>query len=143
MHEVVTIETPSLGDRSYLIHDGSAAVVVDPQRDIDRIVNAAESSQVRIALVLETHIHNDYLTGGLALAEAASAGYVVAAADGVSFHRTAARDGDEFGFGTLAVSAVATPGHTPGHLSYVLRGRRAAGGRVHRRVNAPRRRRPH
>ena len=121
MHEVVTIETPSLGDRSYLIHDGSAAVVVDPQRDIDRIVNAAESSQVRIALVLETHIHNDYLTGGLALAEAASAGYVVAAADGVSFHRTAARDGDEFGFGTLAVSAVATPGHTPGHLSYVLR----------------------
>jgi hydroxyacylglutathione hydrolase len=121
MHEVVTIETPSLGDRSYLIHDGSTAVVVDPQRDIDRIVNAAESSQVRIALVLETHIHNDYVTGGRALAEAAGAGYLVAATDDVSFQRTAARDGDKFSFGTLAVSAVSTPGHTPGHLSYVLR----------------------
>jgi hydroxyacylglutathione hydrolase len=121
MHEVVTIETTSLGDRSYLIHDGTTAVVVDPQRDIDRLLHAAESSEVRITLVLETHIHNDYVTGGLALAEAVGAGYVVAAEDAVGFKRTAARDGDEFSFGILALTAVSTPGHTPGHLSYVLR----------------------
>jgi hydroxyacylglutathione hydrolase len=121
MHEVVTIETAGLGDRSYLIHDGITAVVVDPQRDIDRVLHAAQSSQVRITLVLETHIHNDYVTGGLALAEAVGAGYVVAAEDTVGFQRLAARDGDEFSFGTLALTAVSTPGHTPGHLSYVLR----------------------
>jgi hydroxyacylglutathione hydrolase len=121
MHEVVTIETPGLGDRSYLIHDGGTAVVIDPQRDIDRVLQAAQTSGVRISHVLETHIHNDYVTGGLALARAAGAAYVVAAAEEVGFSRTAAGDGDEITAGGLALAAVATPGHTPGHLSYVLR----------------------
>ena len=120
MHEVVTIETPGLGDRSYLIHDGRTAVVVDPQRDIDRVLQVAETSGVRISHVLETHIHNDYVTGGLALARTAGAAYVVAAAEEVGFSRTAARDGDEITVGGLALIVVATPGHTPGHLSYVL-----------------------
>jgi len=120
MHEVVTIETTGLGDRSYLIHDGNTAVVVDPQRDLDRVLLAAQASAVRIALVLETHIHNDYVTGGLALAEATGADYIVAATEDVGFHRTAARNGDQFTFGSLALTAVSTPGHTPAHLSYVL-----------------------
>jgi glyoxylase-like metal-dependent hydrolase (beta-lactamase superfamily II) len=121
MYEVVTIETPGLGDRSYLIHDGGTAVVIDPQRDIDRVLQAAQTSGVRISHVLETHIHNDYVTGGLALAEAAGAAYVVAAAEEVGFSRTAAGDGDEITASGLALTAAATPGHTPGHLSYVLR----------------------
>jgi hydroxyacylglutathione hydrolase len=121
MHEVVTIETPGLGDRSYLAHDGAAAVVVDPQRDIDRVLRAADDAGARITHVLETHIHNDYITGGLALAQATGAAYVVAAGEDVGFSRTAARDGEEFGAGSLMLRALATPGHTPGHLSYVLR----------------------
>ena len=121
MHEVVMIETSGLGDRSYLIHDGGTAVVVDPQRDIDRVLQVAETSGVRISHVLETHIHNDYVTGGLALAGATGAAYVVAAAEEVRFSRTAARDGDEITAGGLALTVMATPGHTPGHLSYVLR----------------------
>ena len=70
---ILPIETPTLGDRSYLAHDGAVAVVVDPQRDIDRVLALAEESGVRITHVFETHIHNDYLTGGLALAEATGA----------------------------------------------------------------------
>jgi hydroxyacylglutathione hydrolase len=120
MHEVVTIETTGLGDRSYLVHDGDHAAVIDPQRDIDRVLAAAESSAVRITHVLETHIHNDYVTGGLALARAAGADYVVAAAEDVSFDRVPAGDGDRFRSGRLTLTAMATPGHTPGHLSYVL-----------------------
>ena len=120
MHEVVTIETTGLGDRSYLVHDGEHAAVIDPQRDIDRVLAAAESSAVRITHVLETHIHNDYVTGGLALAGAAGADYVVAAAEEVSFDRVPAGDGDRFRSGRLTLTAMATPGHTPGHLSYVL-----------------------
>ena len=64
---VELIETPTLGDRSYLVHDGSVAFVVDPQRDIDRVLAAVDRHGVRLTDVFETHIHNDYLTGGLAL----------------------------------------------------------------------------
>ena len=64
----MTIETPGLGDRSYLAHDGEVAIVIDPQRDIDRVLALAASAGVRITHVAETHIHNDYVSGGLDLA---------------------------------------------------------------------------
>src|SRR5215469_14408707 len=120
MLEVVTIQTPALGDRSYLIHDGAAAVVVDPQRDIGRVLAAAEARRVQITHVLETHIHNDYITGGLALASRTGASYVVAASEEVGFDRLAVRDNDQISSGSVTVTAMHTPGHTPGHLSYVL-----------------------
>jgi glyoxylase-like metal-dependent hydrolase (beta-lactamase superfamily II) len=120
MPEVVTIPTPALGDRSYLIHDGAEAVVVDPQRDIGRILAVAEARQVRITRVLETHIHNDYVTGGLALASQTGASYVVAASEEVGFDRLAVRDNDQIIAGSLTMTVMHTPGHTPGHLSYVL-----------------------
>ena len=118
---VVPVETPSLGDRSYLAHDGDVAVVVDPQRDIDRMLAVAEREGVRITHVVETHIHNDYVTGGLALAEATGAEYLVNAADQVAFDRTPIEDGQVVDVSaTLKVRALATPGHTYTHLSYVL-----------------------
>lgn len=119
--EIVVIDTPSLGDRAYLAHDGRVALVVDPQRDIDRVLAVAERAGVRITHVLETHIHNDYVTGGLALARASGATYLVNAEDDVAFERTAVRDGDVVQVSdTMRVRAVATPGHTFTHLSYVL-----------------------
>jgi hydroxyacylglutathione hydrolase len=127
MPEVVTIQTPALGDRSYLIHDETEAVVVDPQRDIGRVLAVAESRGVRITHVLETHIHNDYVTGGLALAGHTGAAYVVAASEDVSFERLAVRDNDQISTGSITVTVMHTPGHTPGHLSYALR---EAGGDV-------------
>jgi glyoxylase-like metal-dependent hydrolase (beta-lactamase superfamily II) len=120
MPEVVTIETPALGDRSYLIHDGADAVVVDSQRDIGRILATAEARGVRITHVLETHIHNDYVTGGLALASQTGASYVVAASEEVSFDRVAVGDNGQIIAGSLTMTAMHTPGHTPGHVSYVL-----------------------
>jgi hydroxyacylglutathione hydrolase len=61
---VEVILTEALGDRSYLVHDGTSAVVVDPQRDIDRVEKMLADLGVRCAVVVETHIHNDYVTGG-------------------------------------------------------------------------------
>ncbi|MFJ4209546.1 rhodanese-like domain-containing protein [Paenarthrobacter sp. NPDC089675] len=119
--DVVVIETPQLGDRSYLVHDGSLALVIDPQRDIDRVEAAAAAAGVRITHVAETHLHNDYVTGGLALAEKHGAAYLVNAADHVSFARTPVSDGDAFLVGRLSVRVVATPGHTHTHLAYVVR----------------------
>ena len=121
MPHIVTIETPSLGDRSYLVHDGSVAFVVDPQRDIDRVLAAARSATadgVRIAAVFETHIHNDYVTGGYALARETGATYYVNGADTVDFDRTPIADGETVEVGSMRVRAIATPGHTFTHLSY-------------------------
>src|SRR5689334_21507402 len=89
---IVAIDTPSLGDRSYLVHDGEVAFVVDPQRDIDRVLDLLEEHQVRLTDVFETHIHNDYMTGGLALAQHTGAAYHVNAADEVAFDRSPIHD---------------------------------------------------
>ncbi|HEY1701584.1 MAG TPA: MBL fold metallo-hydrolase [Trebonia sp.] len=120
MPEVITIETPGLGDRSYLAHDGEVGVVVDPQRDIERMMSAASDAGIRITHVLETHIHNDYVTGGYELARAASAAYGIADGDRVGFGRLPVRDGAAISTGGLVLSPMHTPGHTPGHMSYAL-----------------------
>src|SRR6266516_2941394 len=120
MVEVLPIETPPLGDRSYLVHDGEAALVIDPQRDIDRIIALATDAGVRVTHVAETHVHNDYVTGGLALARAAGAAYLVNADDPVSFDRTPVSDGDLVEIGGMRVRVLATPGHTYSHLAYVV-----------------------
>jgi hydroxyacylglutathione hydrolase len=120
--EVVSIDTPALGDRSYLATDGRVALVVDPQRDIDRVLAAAAQREVRITHVFETHIHNDYVTGGLALARATGAAYHLNAADDVAFDRVPVSDGAVISVGeTMLVQPIATPGHTFTHLSYALR----------------------
>jgi glyoxylase-like metal-dependent hydrolase (beta-lactamase superfamily II)/rhodanese-related sulfurtransferase len=127
MLTILTLETPTLGDRSYLVHDGAVAFVVDPQRDIDRVLELADEADVRITDVFETHIHNDYVTGGFALAQVTGARYHVNADDRVSFARESIRDGDVVDVSpTLRVRAVHTPGHTFTHLSYVLEGDTAA-----------------
>jgi glyoxylase-like metal-dependent hydrolase (beta-lactamase superfamily II)/rhodanese-related sulfurtransferase len=120
MFEILTLDTRSLGDRSYLVSDGSVAVVIDPQRDIDRVLDLAAGSDVRITHVAETHLHNDYVTGGHALARRVGAEYLVAAAEKVRFPRLGVRDGDVIGTGALRLRVVHTPGHTFTHLSYVL-----------------------
>jgi hydroxyacylglutathione hydrolase len=115
------IETPSLGDRTYVVHDGEVAFVVDPQRDIDRVLAVLEDDGVRLTHVFETHLHNDYLTGGLALARATGATYLVNGEDDVSFERTPIGDGETVAVGArMRVRAIATPGHTFTHLSYAL-----------------------
>jgi glyoxylase-like metal-dependent hydrolase (beta-lactamase superfamily II)/rhodanese-related sulfurtransferase len=118
---VIPIDTPGLGDRTYLAHDGAVALVVDPQRDFDRVLAAADEAGVTITHVFETHMHNDYVTGGLALAEAVGAEYLVNADDPVAFERTPVRDGDVVHVGDhMRVRVIHTPGHTHTHLSFAL-----------------------
>ncbi|OLT10542.1 MBL fold metallo-hydrolase [Kocuria sp. CNJ-770] len=118
--DITVIDTPQLGDRSYLVHDGTVALVVDAQRDIDRVEAAAEKAGVRVTHVAETHIHNDYVTGGYVYAQKHGAAYLVNAADDVSFERTPITDGETVRVGGMTVKAVATPGHTHHHLSFVV-----------------------
>ncbi|TMR04209.1 MBL fold metallo-hydrolase [Actinomadura soli] len=121
MIDVLAIDTPSLGDRSYLVTDGEVAFVVDPQRDIDRVLALAEDHGVDVVDVFETHVHNDYVTGGLALARTTGAAYHLNTADPVTFERAPVSDGDVIEVGArMRVRALATPGHTFTHLAYVL-----------------------
>jgi len=115
---VRVLETPELGNRSYVVDDGEVSVVVDPQRDLDRLEPLLEHD---VSHVLETHLHNDYVSGGRELARRTGAAYAVNAADDVAFDRLPLHDGETLRAGRLAVSVLATPGHTPTHLSYVVR----------------------
>jgi hydroxyacylglutathione hydrolase len=116
----VQIDTPELGDRSYVVHDGEVALVVDPQRDIDRVLAVTAAVGVTVTHVAETHLHNDYVTGGSVLAHEVGAEYLIGVSEKVSFERTPVKSGDEVQVGEFTVSVVATPGHTPGHLAYVV-----------------------
>lgn len=119
--KISIIETSGLGDRSYLVDRGDTAVVIDPQRDIDRVLSLARDRGVTITHVVETHIHNDYVTGGLELARTVGAEYVVPAGDDVAYDRRPVRDGDVIDAGPIQLQVMHTPGHTHHHVSYVLR----------------------
>jgi hydroxyacylglutathione hydrolase len=117
---VLVLSTDGLGDRSYLVHDGRFAVAIDPQRDYDRFEHLAAEHGITITHVLETHIHNDYVSGGLELARRHQAQYVIPGTDGVAYEHLAVTDGDSFMVGSMTVSVTATPGHTPNHIAFTV-----------------------
>ena len=117
--KVIIIETSGLGDRSYIVTDGSIAVVIDPQRDIDRVLNGV--GDARITHVLETHIHNDYVTGGLELSRVVDAEYVVPDGEDLGYPAHRVVDGDTVETGSILLKVIHTPGHTQHHVSYELR----------------------
>ncbi len=116
---VTILDTPSLGDRSYLLVSGDVAMVIDPQRDIERVINAAEAANAQITHVVETHVHNDYVTGGLALARAVGAVYLLPDGEHASFDHEPAVDAQAIRSGSLQLVPMHTPGHTPSHVSYL------------------------
>ena len=138
MITVLPLDTPGLGDRTYLAHDGEVALVVDPQRDYDRVLGIAEAAGVRITHVFESHIHNDYVTGGLELAREVGAQYLLNADDPVSFERTGVSDGDVVEVGARMRCRSCSPRAHPHPPVLRARGRRRVGGGLHRRLAAVR-----
>ena len=94
MFFVDTIEVAGLGNRSYLAGGARTAVAVDPPRDVELVIAAAARRGVRISQVVETHLHNDYVSGGLELARLTGADYLVPAGARVYFERVPVTDGD-------------------------------------------------
>src|SRR5262249_5075048 len=115
---IVTVE---LGDTSYLLVSEGEAVLVDPQRDAWRFVAAAEARHATIRYVVETHVHNDYVSGALEARAATGADIVAPAGGGYAFAHRALEEGDELKIGGVTLTAWHTPGHTPEHMSYVVR----------------------
>jgi hydroxyacylglutathione hydrolase len=121
-----------LGHLSTLIADDAAGVaaVVDPRRDVDVYLAAARELDVRISHVVETHLHNDYVSGGRELAALTGATHVIGAGASLAHEHQPLRDGATFDVGDLRFTTLDTPGHTPEHVAYAVadtsRGRDAA-----------------
>ena len=112
--------TPGLGDASYLLASGGEAVLVDPQRDAWRFLEVAQQRGWRIRYVLETHVHNDYLSGAMETRAATGAEIAAPARGGYTFEHHGMDEGDAIEIGGLRLTAWATPGHTPEHVAWAV-----------------------
>ncbi len=104
------------------------ALVIDPNRDVDRYIDAARAEGLRITSVAETHIHADFVSGSRELACRTGATLAVSAEGGQDWQYAFAgepgvkllRDGDKLRAGSIRLTARHTPGHTPEHLTFLL-----------------------
>jgi hydroxyacylglutathione hydrolase len=110
-----------LGNSAYVVELGDGrALVVDPARDPTPYLELARWRRLRIAYAAETHLHADFLTGSRELAAADGAQVLAPRASRLGFAHRGLEDGEEVDLGGLTLSALATPGHAPEHVSYLL-----------------------
>ncbi len=117
-----------LGHLSALIADEAAgiAAVVDPRRDVDIYLDAARDAGLQISHVVETHLHNDYVSGGRELAAQIGATHIIGAGAALRYEHRPLRDGEGVDVGSLRFQALDTPGHTPEHVAYAVSDRARA-----------------
>jgi glyoxylase-like metal-dependent hydrolase (beta-lactamase superfamily II) len=116
--DVAVVPTPGLGNNAYLVASDGVAAAIDPPRDAWRMAEVAEVRGWRIRHVLETHVHNDYLSGARELRRRVGAAIVAPTRGGYRFAHHAAHDGFRIELGDIGVFARTTPGHTPEHVSW-------------------------
>jgi len=119
--KILQFVADALGDASYLLVDGAVAAAIDPQRDVRPLRTAAAEYGAEIQYVFETHVHNDYISGGRELA-ALGAQVVAPAGAKLEFPHLPISDGDEIQLETSRIRAVAAPGHTYEHTAYLAVG---------------------
>ena len=111
-----------LGNSSYLVVDRERgdAVVIDPLCDVDRYIDHARASGWRLSASLDTHVHNDFVSGGPNLRASANTVFTVPDNSGIVGADLLLNGGDEVEVGAMRLRAIHSPGHTPEHLSYLL-----------------------
>ena len=120
MIEITPFVDEGLGNSSYLVEIGDRrALVVDPPRDIGPFLARAEDRGLKLSHALETHLHADFVSGSRELA-AMGAAILAPRSARLGFGHIGLDDGEEIDLGGLRLRPVATPGHTPEHLGYVL-----------------------
>lgn len=119
--EILPFVRTGLGNSSYLVHLGeNEAALIDPDRSIDRYLEAAQSRGWTITSIFETHTHADFVSGVLEAAQATSADLYLPEAAQARFPHTPLQPGQEVQLGKVAVAPIASPGHTPEHTSYLF-----------------------
>ena len=116
--DVEILRTRGLGNSTYLLASDREALVVDPPRDAWRVREVLERRGWRLRMVVETHVHNDYLSGALELVASEKARVVAPLRGRYQFPHQGADEGDEIGVSGVTLRARATPGHTPEHLAW-------------------------
>lgn len=113
---------PRLGNSAYLVgsHAAQRAALIDPLRDVDQYRHAAERLGVQITHILDTHLHNDFVSGARELAAQTGATIGVGAQFGVEFEHQSLEENQLLEIGELSVRVKATPGHTPEHIAFLL-----------------------
>jgi len=118
---VVPVVDGGLGNSSYLLDLGDGqALAVDPPRDLRAVRAVARKAGLRVAFAADTHLHADFLSGAVQLAADDGATVLASAAGRRAFPHIALQDEDEVDLGGLRLRALATPGHTHEHLSFLL-----------------------
>src|SRR3989454_631752 len=118
--DIVPVVDEGLGNSSYLVPLGDGrALVVDPRRDPTPYLELAERLNLRIAFAAETHLHADFISGSGELAAFGAEILAPLASHLATAHR-GLEDGEEVDVGRWTLRALATPGHTPEHLAYLL-----------------------
>jgi glyoxylase-like metal-dependent hydrolase (beta-lactamase superfamily II) len=110
-----------LAHASYMLASAGEAVVVDPQRDVDIYVKAAEEHNFKIRHIFETHLHADFVSGHKELAARTGAQIYIGAEAGAAFPHVPVRDGFSLQVGALNVAVWETPGHTPESICLVVK----------------------
>ncbi len=109
-----------LAHASYMLGSEGEAAVVDPQRDVDLYLKAANEHGLKIRHIFETHLHADFVSGHVELAARTGATIHIGARAEATFPHDALRDGSEIRLGKVRIAALETPGHTPEGMSLVI-----------------------
>jgi hydroxyacylglutathione hydrolase len=116
------VRVESLSNTTYVIgsEQSGRCAVIDPVRDIDHYTTIAANHGVRIAYALETHVHNDFISGARELAAQTGCQVGASASGGLLFPSLRLREGDEIDLGEFELRVLHTPGHTPEHISFLV-----------------------
>ncbi|MGE7434492.1 MBL fold metallo-hydrolase [Kitasatospora sp. NPDC001175] len=118
---LIPLVDQGLGNSAYLVDLGNgSALAVDASRDLRTLRAAAERRGLTVAFAADTHLHADFLSGAVQLGHDAAATVLASAAGHRTFPHVALAEGDEVDLGGLTLRALATPGHTDEHLSFLL-----------------------
>ncbi len=112
--------TPKIAHSSYILAGNKTCAVIDPRRDVQIYLDTAHSMGLTITHILETHLHADFVSGHMDLADRTEATIYAPKIGNCSFDHVAVSEGDEIQIEDMLLQVVETPGHTPEHVSFVV-----------------------
>jgi len=120
--KITSVPIQELGNNAYLlaVPEAGEVVAIDPPRDIDLLMEAIEATGLRLSWTLETHVHNDFVSGCRELVAVSGAKLGASAEADLHYPWERLQDGQELVIGPYRLRVLATPGHTPEHVSYLL-----------------------
>lgn len=111
---------PGIAHSSYLIGGVSSCFIIDPARNPEPYIVAAEEEGFRISGILETHLHADFISGHLDLHALTNAPIYAPKSAECKFEHTPVKEGSTITLDDCIITVLETPGHTPEHVSYTV-----------------------